>query len=87
MASRDSFEFNECLTFMASSRIHYYKLADQEELFANENPSLMNWNNNYQSHHFENLRNIIMAMSSSFGGIILFGLGKQKLVEGIQLDS
>lgn len=61
---------------MASSRIHYYKLTEQDDLFASEEPSLMNWNNNYQSHHFENLRNIIMAMSNSFGGLIIFGLGK-----------
>lgn len=64
---------------MASQRIHYYKTEDLYEIL-NENSTLF-------EQHCENIRNIIMTMSNNYGGLIMFGLGKNKTVQGITLTS
>ncbi|KAL4498313.1 hypothetical protein ABPG72_013119 [Tetrahymena utriculariae] len=75
---RESFQEGEKLNFMASQRIHYYKTDDFNEILNERSP--------FFEQHCENVRNIIMTMSNNYGGLIMFGLGKNKLVQGITLS-
>ncbi|EAS02861.1 hypothetical protein TTHERM_00353500 (macronuclear) [Tetrahymena thermophila SB210] len=78
VGQRESFQEGEKLNFMASQRIHYYKTEDFNEILNERSPSF--------EQHCENVRNIIMTMSNNYGGLIMFGLGKNKLVQGITLS-